>query len=93
MGYVLIDETMLTETEQKAVQVTRLIESNQCDSIAKACKIIGISRSSYYKNQHIYPVNDDSLTIQVSIGFADGIHALRGDYNFDKTDIRNKKAL
>lgn len=88
MGYVLIEESQLSPTEQKAIEVTRLFQTGKYKSIVECIKEVGISKSAYYKYRNYIPVNDSGFKLTVEVDFESTIHAAKGLY---KVDVKHKE--
>ena len=57
--YYIVKAEALPEVYQKVAEVNRLIESGSSGSVSEAVKLVGISRSSYYKyKDQILPFSD-----------------------------------
>lgn len=69
-SYLVIEKSALPDIYEKVLQVNLLIESGEAKSASEAVKIVGISRSVYYKYKdsvYSYKKKESSgiLTIQV----------------------------
>ncbi|MTT32422.1 ACT domain-containing protein [Terrilactibacillus sp. BCM23-1] len=47
--FYLVREDVLSESMQKVLQVKQLIERKQAENVTEAVKMVGLSRSAYYK--------------------------------------------
>lgn len=55
-SYLLIDESVLPEVYQKVVKVNQLLETGEAANTSEAVKLVGISRSVYYKYKNaVFP--------------------------------------
>ena len=47
--YLIVKTDVLPDFFEKVLQARMLLESGQCESVSDAIKVVGISRSTYYK--------------------------------------------
>lgn len=68
--YALLKQSALPEAYRKVLEVRKKIESNPHLSINRACKEVGISRSSYYKYRDaILPYRTETGQVRVHFLF------------------------
>lgn len=60
-NYLIIDKKILPEYYEKVVEARNLLESGRVKEVSEAVKIVGISRSTYYKyKDYIYEPSQDA---------------------------------
>ncbi len=69
-SYLIIEKSALPDTYEKVLQATMLLENGEAKNASEAVKIVGISRSVYYKYKdsvYSYKKKETSgiLTVQV----------------------------
>lgn len=58
--FYLVDPNVLPEVFQKVMEAKYLINSGRVKTSSEACKVVGISRSVFYKyRNHIFPYEDN----------------------------------
>ncbi|WP_099205230.1 ACT domain-containing protein [Scatolibacter rhodanostii] len=77
-SYLVIDERVLPEVFQKVLQATELLRNGKAASTSEAVKIVGISRSVYYKYRDaVYPYikkeTGGILTVQLVLNDRPGV--------------------
>jgi chorismate mutase len=77
--YLIVSKKILPDYYDKVLEARTLLESNQCKSISDAVKLVGISRSTYYKyKDHIFrpsPEFGRKFTLSLSMADNEGILA------------------
>ncbi|MBO5312400.1 MAG: ACT domain-containing protein [Clostridia bacterium] len=69
--YLLVDKSILPEYYEKVVEAKALISSGEVKDVSEAAKIVGISRSTYYKYQkHVFPISSDTGARKAVISFS-----------------------
>lgn len=77
-SYLVIDDTVLPEVFQKVVLATDLLKSGEAASATEAVRMVGISRSVYYKYKDaVFPYvrrpTGEILTVQVILHDKPGV--------------------
>ncbi|MDF2503833.1 MULTISPECIES: ACT domain-containing protein [Clostridium] len=66
--YLLVDTKVLPDIFQKVMQVKDLINIKKAHDISEAVKIVGISRSTYYKyKDYVFSVSESMKSNKVAI--------------------------
>lgn len=47
--YLIVDKSIVPEYFEKVIEARDLIKNGKCNNVSEAVKIVGISRSTYYK--------------------------------------------
>ena len=59
--YLLVDKAILPEYYEKVIEAKALISSAKAKDVSEAVKIVGISRSTYYKyKDYVFALNSDT---------------------------------
>jgi len=68
--YLVVEKKILPEAFEKVVIAERLLDSGQAENISQAVKIVGISRSTFYKyKDSIFTLSETTHHQKVSINF------------------------
>ena len=60
--YLIVSKTIVPDYYEKVIQVRELLRSGKVKEVSEAVKIIGISRSTYYKyKDHIFRTSEGDL--------------------------------
>lgn len=62
---IVVDSSVLPEVILKVLQVKKMLAGKEAKSSAAACKIIGISRSAYYKYRDCVYSYEEKLTQKI----------------------------
>ena len=66
--YLFVDTKVLPEVFRKVIEVKELIDSKKAHDISEAVKIVGISRSAYYKyKDYVHTVSKSTKSNKVTI--------------------------
>lgn len=66
--YLLVDTKVLPDIFEKVMQVKDLINLKKARDISEAVKIVGISRSTYYKyKDYVFSVSESTKSTKVAI--------------------------
>ena len=59
--YLLVDKAILPDYYEKVIEARALISSGKVNDVSEAVKIVGISRSTYYKyKDYVFAINSDA---------------------------------
>lgn len=59
--YLLVDKSILPAYYEKVIEAKSLLSSGKVKDVSEAVKLVGISRSTYYKyKDYVFPINSDS---------------------------------
>lgn len=68
--YILVESTVLPEIYSKVLEVKRILEKGDAKTINEAVKMIGISRSAFYKyKDHVLPFYETSRGKVITLFF------------------------
>jgi chorismate mutase len=68
--YLLVDKSILPDYYEKVIEARTLISSGKANDVSEAVKMVGISRSTYYKyKDYVFPINTDSECRKAVISF------------------------
>ncbi|KYH35043.1 hypothetical protein CLTEP_10360 [Clostridium tepidiprofundi DSM 19306] len=68
--YFVIDKDILPEIFDKVVKAKELLSTGKVKEITEAVRIVGISRSTYYKyKDHVFTISEGTLCKRVTISF------------------------
>lgn len=68
--YLIINTKILPEVFEKVVQAKELLRTGKCKDITEVVKVVGISRSSYYKyKDFVFSVSEGTHVQKATIGF------------------------
>ena len=68
--YLLVDKSILPDYYEKVIEARTLISSGKAADVSEAVKMVGISRSTYYKyKDYVFPINTDSECRKAVISF------------------------
>ncbi len=68
--YLIVHKKILPEYYQKVVNAREMIESGSVKEVTDAVKIVGISRSTYYKyKDYIFAPNEDTICKKAVVSF------------------------
>lgn len=75
--YLLIDTAVLPNVFEEVIKVKEILNSGKVKDITEAVKIVGLSRSTYYKyKDYVFKVTDGlkghKVTITITIGHKSG---------------------
>lgn len=76
--YYIVDSTVLPEVFNKVIEVKALLETSRAKTVNEAVKMIGISRSAYYKyKDYVFPFYETNkmklATISLLLEHAPGV--------------------
>ena len=61
--YLLVDKSILPSYYEKVLEAKSLLSSGKVKDVSEAAKIVGISRSTYYKyKDYVFAINSDTGT-------------------------------
>ena len=59
--YLLVDKAILPDYYEKVIEARALISSGKVNDVSEAVKVVGISRSTYYKyKDYVFAINSDT---------------------------------
>lgn len=68
--YLLVDKSILPDYYEKVIEARTLLSSGKVNDVSEAVRIVGISRSTYYKyKDYIFPLNTDTECRKAVISF------------------------
>ncbi|KYH30269.1 MULTISPECIES: ACT domain-containing protein [Clostridium] len=68
--YLIINTKILPEVFEKVVQAKELLRTGKCKDITEVVKVVGISRSSYYKyKDFVFSMSEGTHVQKATIGF------------------------
>jgi len=68
--YLLVDKSILPDYYEKVIEARTLISSGKVSDVSEAVKIVGISRSTYYKyKDYVFPTNTDTECRKAVLSF------------------------
>lgn len=68
--YLIINTRILPEVFEKVVQAKELLRTGKCKDITEVVKVVGISRSSYYKyKDFVFSVSEGTHVQKATISF------------------------
>lgn len=68
--FLIIDREILPDVFEKVVEAKELIRRNKVKGVTEAVKVVGISRSAFYKyKDYVYPLTDGPLGKKVTLSF------------------------
>lgn len=66
--YLLVDTKVLPNVFEKIIEVKTILNTKKARGISEAVKIVGISRSTYYKyKDYVFTVNESNKSNKVTI--------------------------
>lgn len=69
-NYLIVSKEVLPEVFGKVMKVKKMMEHGDYKQVSEACKVIGISRSAYYKyKDHVFETNTNSAERKAVISF------------------------
>ena len=61
--FLLVDKSILPSYYEKVIEAKALLSSGRVKDVSEAAKVVGISRSTYYKyKDYVFPLNTDNGT-------------------------------
>ena len=61
--YLLVDKSILPSYYEKVIEAKALLSSGNVKDVSEAVKMVGISRSTYYKyKDYVFPISSDTGT-------------------------------
>ena len=68
--YLLVDKSILPEYYEKVIEARSLLSSGKINDVSEAVKVVGISRSTYYKyKDYVFALNKDTDCRRAVISF------------------------
>ena len=68
--YLLVDKAILPDYYEKVIEARALISSGKVNDVSEAVKIVGISRSTYYKyKDYVFAINSDAECRKAVLSF------------------------
>ena len=68
--YLLVDKSILPEYYEKVIEARSLLSSGKINDVSEAVKVVGISRSTYYKyKDYVFALNEDTGCRKAVISF------------------------
>jgi chorismate mutase len=68
--FLIINTKILPEVFEKVVQAKELLRTGKCKDITEVVKVVGISRSSYYKyKDFVFSISEGTHVQKATIGF------------------------
>ena len=68
--YLLVDKTILPDYYEKVIEARSLLSSGKISDVSEAVKVVGISRSTYYKyKDYVFPLSEDTGCRKAVISF------------------------
>ena len=68
--YLLVDKQILPAYYEKVIEARSFLTSGKCKDVSEATKLVGISRSTYYKyKDYLFTTNSDVDTRKAIISF------------------------
>jgi chorismate mutase len=68
--YLVIDKKVLPDIFEKVIRVKHLLKTGKSKEITEAVKIVGISRSTYYKyKDYVFTLSEGSIGRKITIAF------------------------
>ena len=68
--YLLVDKAILPDYYEKVIEARSLISSGKVNDVSEAVKIVGISRSTYYKyKDYVFAINSDAECRKAVLSF------------------------
>ncbi|MFU0825178.1 ACT domain-containing protein [Clostridium sp.] len=68
--FLIINTKILSEVFEKVVQAKELLRTGKCKDITEVVKVVGISRSSYYKyKDFVFSISEGTHVQKATIGF------------------------
>lgn len=68
--YLMVNTKILPEVFEKVIEAKELLRTGKCKGITEAVKVVGISRSSYYKyKDFVFSVSEGTHVHKATIGF------------------------
>ncbi len=66
--YILVDKTVLPEVFEKVIEAKEMMKDDETLGISKVVKLVGISRSSYYKYaDKVFPLIEATMNRRATI--------------------------
>ena len=67
--FLIVSKKILPDVFDKVIEARDCINSGEAKGVSDAVKMVGISRSTYYKyKDYVFPVKDDSIAQNAVIG-------------------------
>lgn len=71
--YLIVDTKILPDVYERVIEAKELLQNQKAKDISEAVKIVGISRSTFYKyKDSVYPLNSERIQHKAIIGLAVG---------------------
>lgn len=68
--FLIIDKEILPDIFEKVVEAKELIKTDKVKGVTEAAKVVGISRSAFYKyRDYVYPLSGSSVGNKVTLSF------------------------
>ena len=68
--YLLVDKAILPDYYEKVIEARSLLSSGMVNDVSEAVKVVGISRSTYYKyKDYVFAINSDTECRKAVLSF------------------------